>query len=184
VAVVLAAGITVLMAYEGKSSYGFHVTDMPWGVARVAYPFLVGILINRVGQRIRMPTLPFFMIGLLLMATFTGLELPIAWESIYDAIVVLLAFPLVLLMARGRAGGPLATTIARGLGAISYPLYAVHYPLSLYCLMAAQRIGASALIGAVMTTVIVVAIAALFAYAFDAPVRRWLQGQLRKIPRL
>jgi peptidoglycan/LPS O-acetylase OafA/YrhL len=173
-AAVAMAAMTVLMAYEGKSNAGFNVTEMTWGAVRVAYPFLAGMLINRIGSRIKLPQLPFVAAGLLLIGIFNVSTLPGVWEPIYDAAVVLLVFPLILLLARGLAGGPLMTSVARGLGIISYPLYTLHYPLSLYCLIVAQQVGASALAIAVNMTVIIVGVATLFSLVFDIPLRRWL----------
>jgi len=182
VAAVVMAAMTVWMAYEGQSNSGFHVTDMPWGVVRVAYPFLAGMLISRIDQRINLPRLPFVAAGLLLMGVFSVRALSGAWESTYDAVVVLLVFPLALLLARGTAGGPLATGIARGLGMISYPLYTLHYPLSLYCLIVAQQVGSSDLMAAITTTVVAVGVAALFSLVFDLPVRRWLTNRFTRTP--
>lgn len=181
VAAVVMAAMTMLMAYEGKSSVGFHVTDMVWGVVRVAYPFLAGMLISRIGPRIKFPQLPFVAVGLLLIAVFVVGSLPRVIESVYDAVVVLFIFPMILLSARREAGGPLSTGVARGLGAISYPLYTIHYPLSFYCLIVAQHVGSSALAGAITTTVVVVGVAILLTLVFDVPIRRRLTNRfLRK----
>jgi peptidoglycan/LPS O-acetylase OafA/YrhL len=156
-------------------------TQLHIGFARLLYPFFAGILLMRLGKRIRVPG-AFALCSLLLVVAFSlprfgGTEH--LWQNgLYDALCVLVLFPLIVAMGAGelRVDGP-SIRIARFFGDLSYPLYITHYPLIyIYTAWIAREKPPLLLCigwGAVtLVTAITIAYASLKLY--DEPVRRWL----------
>ena len=99
------------------------------GLARVAYAFPLGVLIqkgHRAGRLKRLGGLSPLLLLLLLVAPLVlpnGLIIP---DSIVDAACIFIVFPFVLCAAVETRAAPSYAWIA---GAISYPLYATHMTL-------------------------------------------------------
>jgi peptidoglycan/LPS O-acetylase OafA/YrhL len=186
VLVVLAAALLLEVALFGErrdlvGGWSLDAAGVHIGLARLLYPFMAGMLLMRIGTRIR-TNHAFALCSLLLVA---ALSLPRMgpgahhWSNgLYDALCVLLLFPLIVAIGAGhRQVHGVAVRIARFFGDLSFPLYITHYPL-IYVYTAwvvdnrvpPQR---GALWG-----VALVAAAVAIAYAslklYDEPVRRWL----------
>jgi len=155
---------------------GVHI-----GLTRVMFPFFAGVLLMRLGQRIKVPN-AFAVCSLLLIV---GLSLPrfgvgeTRWvNGLYEAAVIILLFPLIVAIGAGEkdVDGP-SVRIARFFGDLSYPLYITHYPL-IYIYtgwVVDKKIGPAegALVGAGVF-VLAVAIAWASLKLYDEPARRWL----------
>jgi peptidoglycan/LPS O-acetylase OafA/YrhL len=159
---------------------GMHI-----GFARLIFPFLAGMLLMRSGKRIR--TRHAFGICSALLIVALALPrmgaTPHDWTNgLYDALCVLVLFPLIVAIGAGeKAIGGMTVQIARFFGALSFPLYITHYPL-IYVYTAwvvDHRIPPER--GAVWGVALVGAAVAI-AYAslklYDEPVRRWLASRL------
>lgn len=155
------------------------------GLTRVMFPFFAGVLLMRLGKRIRIRH-GFAVCSLLLVAAlslprFGGTER--LWvNGLYEAACVILLFPLIVAIGAGEkdAEGP-SVRIARFFGDLSYPLYITHYPL-IYVYTAwvvDQKIPAAqgAMVGAGVFAA-AVAIAWISLKLYDEPVRRWLSARL------
>ncbi|WP_165190559.1 acyltransferase family protein [Caulobacter soli] len=154
------------------------------GLTRVMFPFFAGVLLMRLGQRIRVKN-AFAVCSLLLIAAlalprFGG---PALWiNGLYEAACVLLLFPLIVAIGAGeKSVDGVAVRTARFFGDLSYPLYITHYPLIyIYtCWVVDQKVGPAqgALVGAgVLVAAVAIAYACLKLY--DEPARRWLAGKL------
>ncbi|HWU12710.1 MAG TPA: acyltransferase [Caulobacter sp.] len=154
------------------------------GLTRVLFPFLAGVLLMRLGKRIKVGG-AFAVCSLLLLVAlalprFGGTER--LWlNGLYEALCVIVLFPLIVVIGAGEkeAGGP-SVRIARFFGDLSYPLYITHYPL-IYIYtgwVADRKVPASlgALVGAgVFAAAVAIAYACLKLY--DEPARRWLSGR-------
>lgn len=151
------------------------------GLTRVMFPFCAGILLMRVGRRIRIKG-AFAISSLLLVA---GLSLPrfggtehLWLNGLYEALCVIVLFPLIVAIGAGekRVDGP-SIRVARFFGDLSYPLYITHYPaIYIYTGWVADR-KVPPMQGALMG-VVVVAVTVATAWAclklFDEPLRRRL----------
>lgn len=151
------------------------------GLTRVMFPFFAGVLLMRLGKRIKVRN-GFAVCGLLLVA---ALSLPRfgmgeqRWiNGLYEAACIILLFPLIVAIGAGEkdADGP-SVRIARFFGDLSYPLYITHYPLIyIYTGWVVDRKPAppqAALAGAGVF-VLAVTIAWTCLKLYDEPVRRWL----------
>ncbi len=155
--------------------------ELKIGLLRLCYPFLAGMLLQRMHGRLRIRN-AFLWSSLLLVVSFVlprfGTPATLWRNGLYEALVVLLLYPVIVAMGAGEpVSGPVATRLCRLLGALSYPLYLTHYAL-IYIYTAwvaegrftpAEGVAWGA---ALFVTAIAIAFAALKLY--DEPLRRWL----------
>jgi peptidoglycan/LPS O-acetylase OafA/YrhL len=151
------------------------------GMTRVMYPFFAGVLLMRLGWRLRLDGAFGLCSALLLVALclprFGGTGH--LWvNGLYEALCVLVLFPLIVAIGAGaQPVDGVSLRIARFFGALSYPLYITHYPLIyLYSAWVVERHIPPAQ-GAVAGAGVLIASVAI-AYAslkfYDEPLRRWL----------
>ena len=170
------------------------------GFARLLYPFLCGLVISRILRKRITPENPsgsplhakggFWWCSLILVAIFSIPMIggkPGVPDGIFQAVSILLIFPLVVLLGAGSVTeNPRSTRICKFLGDISYPLYITHYPL-MYIQMAwvAEHPGAPVWMNIVLNIGVVV-MAVFIAWAcfklYDAPLREWLKEHWLKRP--
>ena len=159
------------------ASYGF------WGgLLRVMFAFPAGLLLSRVFRKWRVRG-AFWWCALAIVAVAAipriGGAAHIWANGIYDALCVLLVFPLVVwLGASGQTTDALSTRVCNFLGDISYPLYIVHYPFiyTYYAWVKNNNLAFSQTIPQALALVFgCIALAWLCLRFYDMPVRRWLQ---------
>lgn len=156
------------------------------GLVRLLYPFFCGLLMSRVGRFIRVRG-GFWWCSLLIVVMLCMPCIPggvkgtwTCGNGIYNAVCILLLFPLVVAMGAGsRVTDRRSAAVCDFLGRISYPLYITHYPW-IYVQMRWMTTHADAPLSqhvAVAVSLLIVAV--LLAYAtmrlYDEPVRRWLR---------
>jgi peptidoglycan/LPS O-acetylase OafA/YrhL len=155
------------------------------GLTRVMFPFFAGILLMRLGRRIKVKN-AFAVCSLLLVA---ALSLPRfgmgeqRWiNGLYEAACIIALFPLIVAIGAGErdVDGP-SVRVARFFGDLSYPLYITHYPLIYaYTGWVVDKKPSPALGALAGAGVFAVAVAIAWACLklYDEPVRRWLAGKL------
>jgi peptidoglycan/LPS O-acetylase OafA/YrhL len=193
VLVALAAAFLVQLAVFGKrgdviGGWSIDAQQLHIGFARLLFPFLAGMLLMRLGRRIRInhafAACSLLLIVALALPRFGGADRP--WlNGLYESLCVIVVFPLIVAIGAGatQVDGP-STRIAGFFGELSYPLYITHYGL-IY--VYTEWIGAHEALpfgtkcaagAAVFVASIAIAYACLRLY--DLPVRRWLTGKLVK----
>ncbi len=184
-AVIAGAGLTqyLLTTPRGDITGGWTLNrlELKIGFLRLCYPFLAGMLLQRMHRRIHVRH-NFVWCSLLLILT---LVLPrfgmheTGWRNgLYEAAVILVVFPVIVAMGAGeQIRGRLATGVCRFLGGISYPLYITHYSL-IYIYTAKVYDGKLTPAQGVLWGAVLFVAAVAIAYAclklYDEPVRRWL----------
>ncbi len=155
---------------------GVHI-----GLTRVMFPFFAGVLLMRLGKRIKVRN-AFAVCSLLLILALSlprfGGEQRLWLNGLYEAVCIIVLFPLIVAIGAGEkdADGP-SVRVARFFGDLSYPLYITHYPL-IYIYtgwVVDRKVGPlqGALVGAgVFVLAVTIACACLKFY--DEPARRWL----------
>jgi peptidoglycan/LPS O-acetylase OafA/YrhL len=155
------------------------------GLTRLLYPFFAGLLLSRVVTVGRFKHA--FLISSLIIVV--ALALPRVggpadlWKNgLYDALCIVLVFPLVVYIgASGDVTTRLGGKICSYLGAISYPIYIIHYPfIYTYTAWVAETkvplaTALPVLIGTFLACVVVAYLCLRF---YDIPVRRWLSKRL------
>ena len=189
VLVLLSAGLLVqylLWGHRGDVIGGWAVdrTQMHIGFARMLYPFFAGVLLMRMGWRVHVRG-AFAVCSALLVLVFAVPRIggpDHVWvNGLYEAVCILLVFPLIVAMGAGdTVQGAASLKVCRALGGISYPLYITHYPLIYtywsYVTRTHLRPAYGAVLGAgLLATALTVAYACLKLY--DEPVRAWLSAR-------
>lgn len=155
------------------------------GMTRLFYPFLAGLLLSRIGKRIRIQG-GFWWCSVILAVVLSipcvGGEGSIL-NGIYNAFCIIVIFPLIVMIGAGSViNGAKGNRICDFLGQISYPLYITHYPL-MYVQMCWVYSHPDAPLFAHLTMNIGVVILSVFiAWAalklYDIPLRAWLKDKL------
>ena len=173
-------------AYQGRVIGGWSVTVEQFyvGFTRLLYPFFCGLLISRIGKFIKVNG-GFWWCSLILAIILimprigAPTEQGFIFNGIYEAVCILLIFPLLVMMGAGsQIKGVKSLKICKFFGELSYPLYITHYPL-IYMQMAWTASHPEAPVWQhVMMSVCVFFMAIFLAWAtlklFDEPVRKWL----------
>lgn len=170
---------------DAIGGWALNASGVHIGLTRVMFPFFAGVLLMRLGKRIKVrhgfAVCSLLLIAALSLPRFGGPER--LWvNGLYEAACVILLFPLIVAIGAGEkdVDGP-SLRIARFFGDLSYPLYITHYPL-IYIYtgwVVDKKIPAAqgALVGAgVFVAAVAIAWACLKLY--DEPARRWLAGKL------
>lgn len=119
----------------GHMGVGWSLADynLIGGLLRMTFSFSAGLLMVRLFK-------PTFVKGafwicsaaviILLAVPYVGDEQSMWTNGLYDAVCILFCFPLlVYLAASGKTTDKRSSQICKFLGDISYPLYAIHYPV-------------------------------------------------------
>ena len=102
------------------------------GLTRLFYPFIIGLLISRIGKFIKVKN-GFWWCSLILAVIFSipcvgGADNIL--NGVYNATCILILMPLVVMMGAGsHIKGEKSAKVCNFLAEISYPLYITHYPL-------------------------------------------------------
>lgn len=183
--VVVTAGLALIQVSltSGGLDVGWARQSFWGGPPRVAWGFGVGLLLWRAHRRgIRAPPAPY---ALIVLGLCLCLVRPFPERGLYaltDPLLVLVALPLLVSLAIASPVPSWALPLAGWLGALSYPLYAVHAPL----LRAAEAIldrlpDDVEATGWLFVLPIVIAIAVLFERLYDAPIRALVRTERLKL---
>lgn len=155
------------------------------GLCRVMFPFFAGVLMMRVGARVRIRHAFAVSSALLIVAVslprFGGTGQ--LWiNGLYEAACVILVFPLIVAIGAGeKAVDGASVRVARFFGDLSFPLYITHFPLiyiyTAWVADAQPSAGEGALVGAALLLA-ALAIAYVSLTFYDKPVRAWLGSRL------
>lgn len=157
------------------------------GLTRLLYPFFAGLLLSRLvtpGRYRHAFLLCSAIIIVALAMPRVGGPTDLWQNGLYDALCITLIFPLVVYLgASGDVRTALGTKVCGFLGAISYPLYIIHYPF-VYTYTAWVAKGKVPLMQALPITIATFSLCVLVAYLclrfYDIPVRTWLTQRLRQ----
>lgn len=161
--------------YFGGAGIGAHSSDFVAGFVRVGWGYGVGVLLFRIVQSDRLP-IPAINGELLFIFCIAFLFAPQFAGKIRTVFPLFIGFPmLVLLGANSRPSTQVFTKLGTWLGDISYPLYAIHWPLLMVSVYAFHDTG-NMLVWLIVIGAILGA-ATLAEYAFDAPIRNRLKAR-------
>ena len=152
------------------------------GSLRMLFPFSLGMLLSRNFKPVKVRG-AFWICSIVLLALFCVPYIegnsPICWNGLFEAICILFIFPvLVWIGASGKTTDKHSTQICKFSGDISFPLYAIHYPV-MYLFYAWLIDNKYYTFGEVWPVALIVYIGSiLLAYlclkCYDEPVRKWL----------
>ncbi len=156
------------------------------GFTRVLYPFFAGVLLCRLGKLIHIKGAFWwcsFLIVLVLSIPRIGDEHHVWMNGLYEAVVVMLVFPLIVSMgAGGKITHAQSARVCKFLGDISYPMYITHYPLIyVYTAWVVNNnipMGAKGLLVGLLLVVVSIGLAFACLKLYDEPVREWLKRKV------
>lgn len=153
------------------------------GALRMLFPFSMGMLLARHFKPMNVRG-AFWICSVIQLLLFcvpyivTG-NSPISLNGLFEAICILFIFPVLLWIgASGKTTDNFSSRVCKFLGDISYPLYAVHYPImylfyawlidhKLYTIAEAWPMALAVYLGNIL-------LAYLCLKLYDEPVRKWL----------
>lgn len=158
------------------------------GMLRMLFPFTLGMLISRNFHPFKIRG-AFWICSIILLGLFCVPYIegksPVCLNGVFEMICIAVVFPLLVCMgASGKTTDKQSTAICKFLGDISYPLYAIHYPImyvfyswliekQLYTLEDTWPVAAVVYFGSI-------ALAYLCLKLYDEPVRMWLGNKFVK----
>ncbi|WP_167542931.1 acyltransferase family protein [Novosphingobium capsulatum] len=179
IALAIIAPILMYVTFKfGTINVGFEYGELIYGLPIVLTPFIIGILISRYMYVVTGPALPFWLSSAMLIAIFQIPVLPGLWGPIYHISLMLIGFPLIILASTRTQPAGFWLKAAQFGGFISYPLYALHYPILQFVSGFGEMMkipNAVTLIGVVIASIVTAWVAARI---YDEPVRAWLESRL------
>ena len=170
---VLPAGLALafcILRAGHVDTFGIGGPGVLWkGSIRIAYPFILGVMLCR--HRTRLPRVPALVAPTLLLAVLLIVSPP--FRGVYQALATLIVLPLVVALgAKADVPGRL-----HFLGRLSYPLYLVHWGVLIVIEHMLHGL-LSPLIIAAAGVVASCAAAWVALIAYDEPLRAWLASRL------
>lgn len=161
----------------GNLSGGWSTQNFWDGAVRIGFSFPAGLLVYRMGWRLR-TRLGFVVLSCLL---FLALVMPYARGGwIREAVVIMVCFPLLIALGASAAVTPKIAQLCRFSGNLSYPLYMTHYAV---IWIWGDYAGNHHLASSGLWSVVALGVAFMVAFAwavfklYDEPVRRYLSSQ-------
>lgn len=185
---VIAGGVLLACALSiGTLDRGYAWENLWMAPVRLAFPFITGLWLYRVKDRLPRWRLGFLPLSIVLAVAFALPTWPalggFKMNGLYEALVVLLLFPAIVVAGAHSSGGRSMMRLCKVSGDLSYPLYITHFPLMFVWtnyLMSYKAEPASALPIAVALVPVTLALAwAAFTF-WDVPIRRTLTARLRR----
>jgi len=175
---VSALGVVYLAGQKEGLDIGFRLGEFAPAFGRVVYPFLMGIFLRRLPsfapQRAHYGYLAIPLLLALLVNPFPG-------GGGYDLLASLVVIPLLVWMAATARQVPALDKFAASAGALSYPLYALHFPVVVILSNLDKKLGldeGQTRMLAIGCIVICLSVAMLAYNLYDQPVRAWLRRRL------
>lgn len=176
-----------LFGPDGNIAYGWssRPVNMLGGFLRMNFAYPAGLLLARLFREKKPAQLkgPVFLICAALIVALLCVPSLGSAKVWYEVACVMIAFPAIIWTgARGDVGSEKSLKAVKGLGNISYPLYAIHYPF-IYLYIGwigngKHPFGPYEWCTPVAITVICIALAALCVKFYDQPVRKWLTNKI------
>ena len=192
--VLTGAGLAWFMLFDvvgyGMIGVGWTLDGLNFfgGLLRMLFPFSLGMLLARKFQPIKVRG-AFWICSAVLLVLFCVPYIEgqavVSLNGLYESVCIFLIFPaLVWLGASGKTTDRRSTQICKFSGDISFPLYAVHYPV-MYLFYSWLIENKYYTFGEIWPMALVVYVGSvLLAYAalklYDEPVRKWLTKRFLK----
>jgi peptidoglycan/LPS O-acetylase OafA/YrhL len=187
IAVVVAAFIVeaLSVAKFNGANVGIYVENFQGGFARVIFPFFLGVLINRlIAPLSRTSSLAkTALLGFILVAT---LFMPGwgEWTGFSELLVIAIVYPLIIIVAMKTTVAPRHGRLLALMGAVSYPVYAIHMPLFLWLARLQRRTAIRFPVSPYWWIAVAVLLSVLAAWLvhriYDVPLREALTMMRRK----
>ena len=180
--------LTFVALHDGYLGVGWTMADHGFwtGLIRMLFPYTIGMLMTRVFIPMKIRNAFWICGATIILVAFIPLfigEMRPWMNGLYDALCVIIVFPSLVWMGASETHiGKTTMQISRFLGNLSYPLYAIHYPL-MYLFYAhigfhGDLVPIAKLhdvwVEAIMLPIGCMALAWICYRFYDLPMRKWL----------
>jgi peptidoglycan/LPS O-acetylase OafA/YrhL len=182
IVIISAIVLTAVAVWRRDVATGWGYSTFWIGLVRMMFPFFAGLLLFRIGKLLHvrhayvacslMLTLLFFLPN---FGEYNG------W---YEAACIIIAFPLVVAAGAGSKINGRWAKICNFSGAISYPIYILHYPfIYIYTMWiyVEKPEPVNIIIIACLLFIIFMILAYVILKWFDEPVRAWLKNRMMSL---
>lgn len=183
-ALLVVAGLILVIGALDKGSLdlGWNWPTLGYGVARVLFSFIAGLLIDHVISRRNARASLWGCAPPVILGALLFTSPPDSLRPIFDLLFVLIGSPLLVCWAAVWDIPAGFRRLSSWAGSISYPLYTLHYPAMMLVVFVGWKLGIPSpviwigfLTGLVLT-------ATLSVRWYDAPVRNWLTQRFVATP--
>ncbi len=177
---VIVSGIALaaVAVWHGDLATGWSYSTFWIAVIRMMFPFFAGLLLYRTGKLIHMP-MAYIVCSLLLMILFCIPTYKL--NGLYEAGCIIIAFPVIVAIGAGGQISGRWAKVCKFSGAISYPIYILHYPfIYIYTewIYIKKPEPSQIFPVAVALLIFFILLAYFILKAYDEPVRMWLKKKL------
>lgn len=164
---------------HGDMGLGADWPTFIFGLSRAGYSFTLGALFFHVlGEPRRRASYWSIAVIMLLVSVF-AMPMPGVDRRLFEPLMILFCLPIILWLGARLEIPARLRKIAGALGDVSYPLYAIHFPLTVMFGHLQSRLIHAPLLPTYTAFVAATVICAwLVARYYDGPVRAWLGGML------
>ena len=178
-----ALALTTWGAYQYRGfDAGNHWQDVSFGLVRVLYPFVIGVLLYRwhSHQSVRTQGTAAAWLAQALLVSCLVLPVPSAWAAVFQYVAVVGIFPCAIWLGALQKG----TAYPRRLdfGQLSYAIYVLHYPVVKVCSFLGRKLhvhGTSAVFVVGLEVCVAIAVAYVADRFYDQPLQRLLKARLQ-----
>lgn len=178
--VMTAVGLFLLGWNTGNLLGGWSGGTFFEGLARIAFSFLMGMLILRCNWIIK-NKLGLLGLSALLMLAFLAPHSD-QWNWLVDPIIVVIFFPLIVALGAGATLSSKLYKINKFSGDISYPLYMTHYPFMWvfagYVVVEEPSMAELSWVIPIIT-ILLIGLAYLISEFLDFPIRRYFKNKIK-----
>ncbi len=176
-----ATAVAATAIAAGTLNIGWGWATLPGGYARIMFSFTVGVLLARHQDQIPRNVSWLSIAPVAVLALALTLPTPPSLRVLADLAIALIVCPAILYCGIRLEAPQQIRPIASFFGDISYPIYAVHFPLIFIGISVARQIGLGGEAFIVLATTSLVAMSAIIYRMYDVPVRRYLARSTRMV---
>lgn len=172
---VSAVGVLVGDYHYGAIKLGYSLKSAWLGFSWVGFSFFLGVLICRTRDS-WLPAMPAVSHPTVLLSTAAILMVPApgSFRPLYDALVVMAASPILVMLGAAAPRAEQSRRLAKNLALLSFPLYAIHDPIRDWTVVASGKLGFPLWLSATIVVISLIPLSLAIALFYDAPVRRHL----------
>jgi peptidoglycan/LPS O-acetylase OafA/YrhL len=177
---VIASGCALMLVANtyGNLDIGWEWSTIWAAPIRTAFPFLTGLLMYRVGYKIKI-SWPFTLLSILLGTVFSTHLFH--HNGLFEALCVIFLFPIIILTAAWSDATKSASKLCKILGGLSYPIYIIHAPIIMVFLHWKKSHNPTSVLAFCVASSVIFLITSLswiLLKYYDEPVRVWLKRRL------
>ncbi len=177
-AVIAALIMTIFVGHTGTLNGGWAWSTFGVGVTRITFAFTVGVLLARYSIHIERRVSWWALLPIVALVVTCSVAVDDAFPV--DLLVALIVCPAILYLGVAYEVPPSLYEISRFLGQISFPIYAVHFPLMFIFNFAVRKFGVPGELTIWLFIPCLFVGCSLLFHLFDVPVRRYLSDEFIK----